>query len=231
MIYNSDFFYYGEDKKNFSISDDDIEKIKKLKSHRSNDSGYYDVMLQWRLEDNKEIVSSKEELSRLFVAMQFISMTADIINNNITKIDIKDYHISLLRRLYLEFEDYDDVYITMGFKRPFGNSNVLGDISDEIGKSKIRKDNLCSGRDDYDTSEESNVLLEFIDFLEEFYQVGFYLKYKSFISEGASMHNRFNNTKHLKDNWGFIDRPHGYLSSWKINPSEIRNEKLEKILN
>jgi hypothetical protein len=227
MIYSSDFFYYREAKKNFSISDDDIEKIKKLKSHRSNDSGYYDVMLEWRLEDNKEIVSSKEEFSRLFVAMQFISMTADIIKNNITKIDIKDYHISLLRKLYLEFEDYDGVCITMGFKRPFGNSNVLGDVRNEIEKSKIRKDNLCDWRDDYDHREESNVLLEFIDFLEEFYQVGFYLKYKSFISDG----NRIFNTKHLKDNWGFIDRPHGYLSSWKINPSEIRNKKLEKILN
>lgn len=39
--------------------------------------------------------------------------------------------MSLLRRLYLEFED--DV-IMMGYKRPFGNSYVIGDVRDEMVK-------------------------------------------------------------------------------------------------
>ena len=220
MIYSSDIFYFNQKDLDFHISNEDIEKIKKLKSYRSNVSGHYDVMLQWRLEDNLHIVKTVEELSRLFVAMQFISMIADIIKENIKSIKLKDYHISLLRRLYLDFDSFSDNCITMGFKRPFGNSNVLGDVREEL----YLKEKSYKNDDDY--TKESEVLLEFIDFLEEFYKNGFNLRYKSFTIKYIPT-----NINEKNKDWDFLEgRQHWYLRNCRIHKSEIREEKLNKIL-
>lgn len=230
----SDFFYGGmgdRKKDSFQIKDEDIKKIKQLKAHRSNQSGYYDVMLQWRLADNKDIVKDKTELSRLYVAMQFISMTGiikeDFIKNY--KKPLKKYHIGLLRGLYLDFADYsdDEIAITMGFKRPFGNSHVLGDVREEIDKVQPMTQ-IQLESEDY--SREEEVLLEFIDFLEDFFKGGFELKCGAFTYNGRDFSKP---TKYelIKERWSYLDcQPHHYLCDWSFDISEIRDQKIEKVL-
>lgn len=230
----SDFFYGGMDgrkKDSFQITDKDIEKIKKLKAHRSNQSGYYAVMLQWRLADNKDIVKDKTELNRLYVSMQFISMTGiikeDFIKNY--KKPLKKYHIGLLRGLYLDLDDYsdDEIVITMGFKRPFGNSHVLGDVRDEIDKVQPMTQ-IQLESEDY--SREEEVLLEFIDFLEEFFKGGFELKCGAFTYNGRDFSKPIN-YEPIKERWSYLDcQPHYYLMNWSFDVSEIRNKKIEKVL-
>jgi hypothetical protein len=234
MVYNGSDFFYGintNEKTTFQIKEEDIEKIKRLKSYRSNQSGYYDVMLQWRFEDNSDVVKDEEELSRLFVTMQFISMTAFVKDDFIKSLpfDVEKYHIGLLRTLYL---DFDRDYITMGFKRPFGNSHVLGDVRYEIKKAYPSYD---GGEDDY--RREESVLLEFVDFLEEFFKSGFEVPVYNFhfVERDLLVDDRNKNAQMIRDifstYWSHIDQGHWYLRSWLPDLSEIRNSKLEKILN
>jgi hypothetical protein len=236
--YSRDFFYSGKSRKkdSFQITDEDIKKIKKLKAHRSNRSGYYDVMLQWRLSDNKDIVKDKNELSRLYVAMQFISMTGIIREDFIKSYNkpLEKYHINLLRGLYLDLSDYsgDENLITMEFKRPFGNSHVLGDVRNEINKIQPMTQ-IQLESEDY--SREGEILLEFIDFLEEFFKGGFELKCNYFIYYGSDFSKQIN-YEIIKERWLYIDcQPHNYLcvrsSGWSFDISEVRNQKIEKILN
>ncbi len=105
MIKLTNNFFYGRsylDK--FHITEIDIEKVQKLKS-RVSKSGYYKYMVEWHLSDNPHI-SDEIEFNRLWVVMQFISMTADV--KEIKSIELKEYHINLLRLLYLEYDDYRD---------------------------------------------------------------------------------------------------------------------------
>ena len=145
---NSDFFhrYQSNDGnlKTFVITDEDIHNLKMLKSvieegsyHNSYPVG---IVLTWKYVDNEHI--SKDKFARLFPAIQFISMSGILKDEFIKKYDVKDYHISLLRRLYMEYNDYGDEYsISIGYKRPFGNSHVSGDVEEEISRfSKINLD-------------------------------------------------------------------------------------------
>ena len=237
MKYTTQWFYgmdYENPPSNFEITKEDIQKIKSLKSYRSNESGYYDVMLQWRLSDNKHIKDGNE-LSRLFACMQFISMCSIIDEEFIKTYDnkkapyfIEKYHKLLLRKLYLEYDDYKDPCITMGFKRPFGNSHVLGDVREEIDDVyKMTPEEFES--DDY--TREDKVLIEFIDFLEEFYKGGFIMKCNHFVFENSRDLNSRRSFDDLREEWSYIEgQPHHYLMDWHFDKAEIRNEKIEEIL-
>jgi hypothetical protein len=225
--YTTDFFYGFDDNNKpdvFEITEEDISNIKLLKSFRSDESGYYDKMLQWRLSDNKHIKDGND-LSRLFVCMQLISMTGVIEEDN----KLEEYHKLLLRRLYLEYGDYDDPCITMEFKRPFGNSHVMGDVREEID-NVYKMTTVQYESDDYTREEE--VLNEFIDFLEGFFKGGFELKcrYFNYINSRESK-DRKNIYDKIKVEWSYLEgRPHSYLLDWHFNKSEVRNTKIEEIL-
>lgn len=237
MKYTTQWFY-GIDQSNqpdnFEITKEDILKIKSLKSYRSSESGYYDTMLQWRLSDNKHIKDGNE-LSRLFACMQFISMCAIIdedfiktYNNKKAPHFIEEYHKLLLRRLYLEYDDYQDPCISMGFKRPFGNSHVLGDVREEID-NVFKMTPLEYESEDY--GREEQVLNEFLDFLEEFYKDGFTMKCNHFVYVNSRELNNPRLFDDLKKEWFYIEgQPHHYLMDWHFDLSEIRNDKIEEIL-
>jgi hypothetical protein len=216
MKYSSDFFYTPGGDSKFTITEEDLDKVKRLKSFISDESGYYDYMLQWRLKDNLDVVSNGEELSRLFVVMQFISMVAEVVDTKY----VQDIHINLLRRLYLEYDDYDEPVITMGFKRPFGNSNVLGDIKVEYNRCHVSYRELTN-------EEANNILIEFVDFLDNFYKGNFNLKLKSFRFE-VNGYFDFSTRKKVTD---FGPNPHSYLFRWFVDKSEIRNNKINDILD
>lgn len=208
----TDHFFYGIsylDKK-FHITESDIEKIQKLKS-RVSESGYYNHMVEWHLKDNPHI-SSEVEFKRLWVVMQFISMTADV--KEIKSIELKEYHISLLRQLYLEYDDYDEIKIRMGYKRPFGNSSVLSDVGYEIS--------LVYNNFDRNSDNQESVLKEFSIFLDEFFRGSFELKFKHFLNIGSIFRGK------KPYNWN-IKRPHNYLSYWSPDFNEIRESKINKL--
>ena len=182
LRYNSNYFSgdYGQiTKQNFTITDDDIVKIKNLISSKQ-ESSYYDPQLTWRLQDNPQIKDA-DELSQLFVCMQLISMIAEPSQSILDKHNIKDYHMALLRSLYLDFnedEDEDDDAIVMGYKRPFGNSDILDDVREEMVRYKAIPETDDDDNDDYEL--EQKVLEEFVDFLDDFYK-NFEIEPRSFV--------------------------------------------------
>lgn len=231
-MYTSEFFYSqrwsNNDNTSYHITEKMVGQIKSLKTHRSNESGYYDTMLQWRIEDNPQL--SKQELNEIYPAMQFISMIVKIKPEFIQKYDVQDWQISLIRGLYLDWDDYDtEGLITMGFKRPFGNSHVLGDVREEMVRygvqSAIKRDQ--DGQDDY--SPEQLALNQFVDILEKFYQEGFELQVDSFVQ------TNFNGTYNREStHWvEYSDkkfRLHSYLYYWKPDISVIREKKLSQLI-
>ena len=225
MIKLTDDFFYGRsylDK--FHISQSDIEKVQKLKSRVSR-SGYYKYMVEWHLSDNPHI-SDEIEFNRLWVVMQFISMTADV--KEIKKIELKEYHISLLRQLYLEYDDYrdDEIKIRMGYKRPFGNSSVLSDVGDEISLVDPNFD-----RNSDNQYFEESVLKEFSIFLDEFFRGSFELKFNHFFCLGSmwgASTTHINKSKNVTYDWN-IKRSHSYLSYWSPDFNEIRESKINKL--
>ncbi len=222
IMYHSDYFYepkrVSNSKDTFTITNGDIEKIKSLKSSIV-ESAYYDNMLCWELSNNPQI-KNVEELSRLFVCMQFIAMIGSI------KEEVNVTIRSLLRRLYLES---DDDMICMGYKRPFGNSHVMGDVRDEM-KSRANIDD-----EDENYEEEEKMLVDFVQFLDEFYKGGFDLKWRSFKfypTRWPGVSGQKMDPPPKKIEWvelGFNDNKHSYLRDWRIDVSEVREEIINKI--
>lgn len=224
---NSDFFHRYQPNdgnlKTFVITDEDLHNLKMLKSVIEEGS-YHKSVLMWKYVDNDHI--SKDKFARLFPAIQFISMIGILKDDFIKKYDVKDYHISLLRRLYVEYNDYDEYSICIGYKRPFGNSHVYGDVEEEISRfSKIIK----TDRDDYSHSEK--VLQEFVFILDKLMsEEGYILKCISFeFDEGAR--NTYLGTNENVTEWQkIVSDVHHNLRQWKVGISEIRDRKINQIL-
>jgi hypothetical protein len=226
-MYKSNFFFFNSGRKLdiYQINKVDIELIQSLKSHISNKSGYYKYMLQWRIHDNGHL--TKKELNRLYPAMQFITMSATINKDFISKNKIKNHHIALLRRLYLNWNDYkDDSCISMELKMPFGNSNVYADIRQEVvrfgDKTTIDQVSRCGN----DWSYEIKVLKEFVIFLDKlFKEAAFELKVNCF--KQKSPKSKLNEwSKYLDNNY----KIHTYLYKWEPDITEMREEKLKQII-
>lgn len=109
--------YECKDGEIITFTDKIINQIRNLKSSISNNSGYTPDgrMLQWRHSDNNDI--SESEFDQL-----------------VKYIHVEYHHEALLRKLYINNEESSDgsAVITTGFKRPFGNSYVEGDIAEEM---------------------------------------------------------------------------------------------------
>jgi hypothetical protein len=239
-MYTSEFFYSGKwVSKNipraYHITDDMIQRIKSLKAHHSDESGYYDNMLQWRLEDNEYL--TKKELNDIYPAMQFITISCQLKPDFIQKYNVEDWQIGLLKQLYLDWDE-DDTYITMEFKRPFGNSNILGDVRKEMVnqgvQAAIDRDNMLQWHleDNYnDYVEEQLALNQFVDMLEKlFTEVGYYLPVTAFQQTELGGPFSYNGPQWTK----YVDkrfRIHSYLYDWQPDISQYRDEKLNQILS
>lgn len=207
--YSSSYFFNGGDTI-FNIKQENIDKIRNLKSSRDDNSFYCPVMLQWTLNDNQSY--DIHSLNELYATMQFIIMVGEMTEEFKVKYNVKPYHESLLRRLSLEFEDYEDIYISTAFKRPFGNSAVLSDVYDEL----IRY-NDCK----YNEATVTKIYLEFIDILDAFF--------KEFKVETYSF--KFIGNNGTSNCSKYISYPVHYLMKrWSLDESCIRNNKLEAIL-
>jgi len=206
MIYNDDFFNLDNIPKSFTITDNHLKKLSKLEASIEEGS-YYDYVVSWSLED-----VSIEELSELYVVIQFLTMTAEIdpkfLENHP---EYQNYHVSLLRKLYLGFDEN----IHMDYKRPFGNSNILRDVAQEMNQS-IDIDN----REILEKSLKtfSQMLVDLIK------ENGFIVNYRFF-------------SYNLKSSGDYVFKknPHPYLRNddkfvWKVNISDQRDYLIDKIL-
>lgn len=105
------------------IEFEEMLQLKNLKSERMQ-SGYVDTVMVWKEDDNK---IKTEHLATL---IHFFTKLVVIPDDFIERYNVKPYHISLIRRMYIE-HDWQDSMACMGFKRPYGNSDVLGDVQEE----------------------------------------------------------------------------------------------------
>lgn len=248
------------------ITDDMISKIKRLKSHRANNSGYTPggIMLQWRYIDNTDIVNSVEEFTEMLLAMQFICMIGEVTDEFREKHNIEYHHEALLRKLYLDsYEDNSAIdisdlnvgldikntmLISTGFKRPFGNSDVYGDIAREMLTTSIyqnkehynpyRVDKLYPSEETMITEKVQVEYFRFLDILEEFIK-DFKMPYRYFegnpkFRSDIENYKPFDWSEYLP--WTKHDDPrlvgkHSYLDSWKITKSYLREQKLDHIID
>jgi hypothetical protein len=121
-----DFFYSGRDNHSSGIhviTDKHIEVIRNLR-FRMVEGPYYSPMPIWSLEDNEELLSENNlTMNEIWKSVHFITMLGKHKNTS----NIFD---SLLRKMYLNEDDLGG--FSTGYKRPFGNSNVLGDVRYEL---------------------------------------------------------------------------------------------------
>src|ERR1035437_1950810 len=225
MTYRDTQFFYRPEC-DFYIKQEYLDIIRKLQTFESTESGYCSIMLQWRACDNNGstytcTLPMSAIISELFTTMQFIIMCGEMTPEFKLKYDVKPHHESLLRRLYLDAEydnaiigglNTDEYLITTGFKRPFGNSHVLGDVAEELD---------LNGIDAYDTKDEINQELceaeykKFISILRE-YMREFKMPVYSF-----SPNNIGSSVKHLPFNWidrlPYLTTHHPLLYYWKVS--------------
>lgn len=217
-----DFFYSGHDshsKGRHVITDDHIEAIRKLR-FRMGESGYYSPMPIWSLSDNEEILKEKGlTINEIWKSAHFITMLG-------TSKNMPPIFERLLRQLYLN-ED-EDGFIT-GYKRPFGNSHVLGDVRYELIQEGFYG-NLTDEEEeelDEDYKEEQKVLESFMKWLTEDFFKNFEIEFRAF--EFTNAESRFSEASinYWKEK-GVKNIQH-ILLSWKLDKSEVRNQKLNSI--
>jgi len=121
-----------EQKETFKVDLDLWKNFKKVEPYMSHQSGYYEPMITWKFTD-----FTQQELESVYIMLHLVinNITRLITHNrfidNLFLCNIWDYQKYLCERSY--FDIYDNE-IHLAFKRPFGNSDVNGDIMEEMLK-------------------------------------------------------------------------------------------------
>ena len=202
-----------------TITKEDLKIIASLEA-RVQMSSYYDNMVVWSDEDSN--ISYED----IMMKMQMISMTATPKLDK-DKYKFYDVHCKLLRCLWLE-EDHSEGCVTMSYKRPFGNSNVEGDVRYYLIDLKLKKK---TNDDEYYTME-NEVLKEFAIFITDFYKGGYELLTPEFdaLEEKASSFKAREDSIERFKKFGFKDEHiHSCLQNWVPSLSALRDKKLEDL--
>lgn len=222
-------FFYDWEERSYTIEKSVLDKIKTLQG-KVEESAYYNDMVKWHFD------GTDEELQDLWITMQFLSMTANPTLELSEKYNLtnKKYLINLMRHLYLDVEDYEDRCIMMGYKRPFGNSHIEGDVKEELEICGIvDKKNDDEYDDEYNYELENEVLKEFDNFIMDFFAGGFELKWYVFEKPKTGSGNPRENYKTIEEFWKRLgmDRIHSHMrEQWKPTKSELISIVLNKIL-
>lgn len=216
-----DFFYGGWDshsKGSHTITDEHIDVIRQLR-FRMGESGYYSPMPTWSFDDNEELLTEKGlTMNEVWKSAQFITLLG-------TTENMPGIFERLLRHLYLN-EDDEDGFRT-GYKRPFGNSNVLGDVRhaliDEGFYGSLTEEEEEGLYEDYE--EEQKVLESFMKWLTEDFFKNFEIRFRSFEFTAVSHHNLKTN---MWEEMGVKDSTY-ILSRWKLDKADERRLKLKSI--
>jgi hypothetical protein len=116
----------------------------------------------------------------------------------------------------------------MGYKRPFGNSHVEGDVRHFLIDLKLKDDE--DHNEDY--TIENEVLREFSVFITDFYKGGYELLTPEFDvleEEFSSFKAREEAKKRFKDIGLNDEYLHSYLENWVPSLSAMRDKKLEDL--
>lgn len=142
--------YFDKDNRFLTIQMDMLDNLKKLKSVRT-ESAYVDFISRWYVESNpffdgsdKTIPNVKATNYHGDINNLYLSKYTDLITaftklvvipqSFIDEYDVKPYHIKLIRSLYFDIDidddDDDGLSMSIGYKRPYGDSSVLSDVSE-----------------------------------------------------------------------------------------------------
>lgn len=227
-------FFYDWEERSYTIKKSVLDKVKTLQG-KVEESSYYDDMVKWHFD------GSDEELQDLWITMQFLTMTAEPNTELFTKYNLteKKYLINLMRQLYLDADNHGDSEgnsIMMGYKRPFGNSAVEGDVREELEICGVieKKDYEDEDYDDYldDYGLEREVLKEFANFIMDFFAGGFEPRWYGFEKVKTGIGSSRQNYTEIEEYWETfgIDRIHSHMTQWKPAKSELREIILTKLL-
>jgi hypothetical protein len=227
IVKPGEFFYSFAKHSKWHISQDSVLAIKELKPVFY--EGYYvDRVLSFRIDDNESILdkyrgklSRTEFMSHIGINIQLLLRTVKMENIPpyfIHKMNLQDYHIKLLNRFYIDFNDYEQDAIDSGDKRPFGNSSIESDIV-EIWKPEINE------LDDYGSFYEDNrdkIWQIYNDVLDLAVLVisKFPMDFRNFIKV------EYPQIESLPD----FQRKY-YNHTWAPDISEFRDIKIEKLLS
>ena len=227
-------FFYDWNEKSYTIKKSVLEKVKTLKG-KVEVSGYYDDMVKWYFD------GTDEELQELWITMQFLTMTAKPTKELINKYHLNDkrkYLVNLMRQLYLDADNHGDSEgnsIMMGYKRPFGNSAVEGDVKEELEICGVieKKDYEDEDYDDYNYELEKKVLKEFAKFIMDFFAGGFELRWYGFEKVKTGIGSPRQDYDTIEAYWKSfgMDRIHSHMTQWKPAKSELREIALNKLLD
>lgn len=208
--------YYPFTGQRLTITDEQLAEIRAAGSTVV-PSAYYRHMVIWKTPLWKEI--------------QMIAITARpkqwVIDKYAENIDV---HLALLSDLYID-EDEDEDRCMMGRKRPFGNSDVLGDVLDAMYEAGIIPTPIDEDGNQIDVIDEDvadKMLEEFTNFVRDFFRDGFILTTNVFI--GAGHVDITNSGKSLME-WESlgVKATHAYLMSWRPDKNAFRDLKLKEL--
>lgn len=140
-------------------------------------------------------------------------------------------HVALLRQVYIEDIDDSSADETgMEYKKPFGNSDVTGDVIDEMRRLGYIIDPESEEDDtDYTEVEEAaaqKMLNEFAHFIADFFADGFEPTTLVFIGSDRYVVGRENLEAWRKLG---VEAGHYFHQIMAPDPMEVRNEKLKKL--
>lgn len=188
-----------------NITQEQLDEIRKCES-RVTESAYYSHMVTWD--------------TNLSTEMQMLAITAKPKNSVVEKYSENiDVHMALLSTIYIEEGDEGT---NMGYKRPFGNSDVIGDVIDEL----VLLGRMKQNDDDDERREEGlaqTILEEFSCFIQDFFADGFEPTTTGFIG--------VNQSEELIDKWKAVgvNPNHTYLYGWEPDKSVLRELKLNEL--
>jgi len=199
-------------------------KLLKTLNGKYEESGYANTILVFNYKDNKHI--ELETFKELSVTLCFFVRFVHLDEEFKKKYNVKSEHLSLMRRTYIDYEDFEGVSFGFAYKRPYGNSYVEGDIFEEWKnfnledyKNKVEKLILERGEsfDDYElhqypdgisteydisgTELEEEFMEKYSDFIWEVHFKTMDVVDKALKEQDLNILDFKNNSKHFGDNW------------------------------
>ena len=196
-----------------NITQEQLDEIRKCES-RVTESAYYEHMVVWDTELSEE--------------MQMLAITAKpkqwVVDKYAENIDV---HMALLSIIYIEDGDEGT---NVGYKRPFGNSDVIGDVMEEmrtLGRITNELDEDGNQIDIIDEVPAERMLEEFASFIRDFFADGFEPTATGFIGIG----NNYPMYEIDENKWKAIgvEPKHSYLYCWEPDKSALRDIKLKDL--
>lgn len=210
--------YYPKTGQRLTITDDQLAEIRTAESVVM-PSAYYNHMVIWE--------------TPLWKEMQMIAITARpkqwVVDKYAENIDV---HLKLMSEMYID-GDEDEDRCMMGRKKPFGNSDVLGDVLEamyEAGTIPTPIDEDGNQIDIIDEDAAESMLEEFTNFLQDFFRDGFVPTTNVFIGFDVNHADIANSGNSVRE-WESIGvKPmHPYLTAWMPDKSAFRDLKLKEL--